>query len=328
MYLCPKLRILTFETMRKFLVRTLGFTLVFLMMLAALIGFFVWYAKHNHMYLDGYGQKERLLAETPSPRIIFQGGSNVAFGIDSKAVEDSIARNTINNGIIFTLGMSMMLSELSEYSREGDIIVIAPEYEFFYGYADGTGSALSMLTLLYPQVVKYFNTTQAFAVAKGLGGTIHYFNTLFLSKIMSPDSGGYTYSSRSLNAYGDEEAHWTCPTEGIIFPEDSLPDSFDEEYFEKFCHALDDFEARGIDVIIIPPSIYSKLYDTNKDKMSYVEERLREAGHPFAYEQSKSVYERSDMFDSPYHLAKSGIDKRMALVINALRRHIEAKSCS
>lgn len=312
--------------MRRFLVRTFGFALTLLMITAAVSGLLVWFVKNNHMYLDGYGQKERLLAETPSPRIIFQGGSNVAFGIDSKAVADSVARNTINNGIIFTLGISMMMSELSEYSREGDIIVIAPEYELFYGYADGLRGAISMLTLLYPRVIKYFNTTQTFTVAKGLSGSVRYCCELFIGKIMNPESNDYTYSSMGYNAYGDEEAHWNYYPEEKIILESGLPDTFDEEYFEEFCRTLDDFEARGIDVILIPPSIYSEFYDSCKDKMTYVEDRLLKAGHPFAYPQILSVYEKSDMFDSPYHLAKSGIDKRMVLVIDALRHHIDAKN--
>ena len=34
-------------------------------------------------YLQAYNKKCQLLEDTPSPRIIFVGGSNLAFGFDS-----------------------------------------------------------------------------------------------------------------------------------------------------------------------------------------------------------------------------------------------------
>lgn len=57
--------------------------------------------------------------------------------------------------------------------------------------------------------------------------------------------------------------------------------------------------------------------------MNYVAERLQNAGHPFEFGQEQSIYERDDMFDSPYHLNKSGIDKRMELIIGLLRNKFQ-----
>ncbi|MDE6654052.1 MAG: hypothetical protein K2K37_06665, partial [Muribaculaceae bacterium] len=204
----------------------------------------------------------------------------------------------------------------------------SPEYEHFYGYACGEKETLSMLVLLHPKSTKFLNTEQAFVAVKGLPDAFKIMNSLFLNKLTGSVSDLYSYSALHFNKYGDEERHWTYPQDKVEFIDNHIDDEFDEEYFEEFCNELDKLEARGIDVILIPPAIYSKLYDEGAERISYVEERLRQAGHPFAYKQKLSVYEREDMFDSSYHLAKSGIDKRMGLIIDVLRRHLsEAELC-
>ena len=49
-------------------------------------------------YLQAYNKKCQLLEDTPSPRIIFVGGSNLAFGLDSQRIKDSLNINVINYG--------------------------------------------------------------------------------------------------------------------------------------------------------------------------------------------------------------------------------------
>lgn len=308
--------------MKRFLLRILGFAGVVFLMLVVFVIYYVWLIKENHIYIDEYGHKESLLAETPSPRVIFLGGSNLAFGIDSKVVEDSVGLRPVNLGLQLGLGMRMMLSEAAEYCREGDILVISPEYEHFYGCAYGAHETLSLLTLLYPKITKYLNKNQAYVVLKGLPSAFLIMNSLFIQKLTGTKSDYYTYSSSYFNEYGDEERHWTWPQDKVEFTELHISDEFDEEYFEDFCNELDKFEARGIDVLIVPPSIDSKFYCEGVEQICCVEKRLREAGYPMAYEPRLSVYEREDMLDSSYHLAKSGIDKRMVLIIDALRNHL------
>lgn len=308
--------------MNRFLLRVLSFTAFLFIALVGVVIYLVWLCKDNHIYIDAYGQKEQLLAETTSPRIIFQGGSNVAFGIDSKAVEDSVGLRTVNLGLNMGLGLRMMLSEVAEYCRKGDILVLSPEYEHFYGDAYGSSETLSSLTLLYPKIAKYFNYNQAFVAAKGLPEAFIIMNNIFKGYITGAEDKAYPYSALNFNAYGDEERHWSHPKDRVVFYELDIPDEFDEEYFEEFCSELDELEARGIGVIMIPPSMYSKIYDKEEEKIRYVEERLKQAGYPFAYDQELSVYEREDMFDSSYHLTKPGIDKRMRLIIDVLRSHM------
>lgn len=47
-------------------------------------------------YLLAYNKKCELLEKTESPRIIFVGGSNLCFGLDSKRIADSLHVNVVN----------------------------------------------------------------------------------------------------------------------------------------------------------------------------------------------------------------------------------------
>ena len=83
-------------------------------------------------YLFAGKQKDFLLATVESPRIIFIGGSNLAFGTNSQMIKDSLGLNPVNTGLHASLGLKYMLDNTYRYIKKGDIVVVAPEYEHFY----------------------------------------------------------------------------------------------------------------------------------------------------------------------------------------------------
>jgi hypothetical protein len=76
--------------------------------------------------------KSALLRDTPSPRIIVVGGSNIAFGIDSELMEKEFGIPVINDGLHVALGI-VPLNEVKKNLREGDIVIISLEY---YNFTD------------------------------------------------------------------------------------------------------------------------------------------------------------------------------------------------
>lgn len=81
-------------------------------------------------YFAGSLLHTKLLKNTPSPRIILAGGSNVSFGIDAELMQRRLGIPVINDGLHAGLGMAP-LRELEEYIREGDVIIISLEYNLF-----------------------------------------------------------------------------------------------------------------------------------------------------------------------------------------------------
>src|SRR2546423_1051105 len=73
--------------------------------------------------------KENLIRNTPQPRVIFVGGSNLAFGLNSLLIQRRLGRSVVNMGLSAGLGMRFMLAEVRPHLRPGDLVVVVPEYE-------------------------------------------------------------------------------------------------------------------------------------------------------------------------------------------------------
>lgn len=91
--------------------------------------------------------KNLLLQNTPSPRIIFVGGSNLSFGLNSQMIKDSLQINPINTAIEASIGIQFMIDNTLEYVQDGDIVVLVPEY-FIYYRSLNLGSKELMRTIL------------------------------------------------------------------------------------------------------------------------------------------------------------------------------------
>lgn len=73
------------------------------------------------------------LKTSDSPKIIIIGGSNVDHGINSDILHTKYQMPVINCGINAGLGLKFILESIKPYIKRGDIVVLSPEYEHFYG---------------------------------------------------------------------------------------------------------------------------------------------------------------------------------------------------
>ena len=78
--------------------------------------------------------KERLLRDAPSPRVVLVGGSAMAFGVDSEALAEDLGGDyrVVNMGLHAGLGLDFLLNETLDGLREGDVVVISPEYDIVW----------------------------------------------------------------------------------------------------------------------------------------------------------------------------------------------------
>ena len=113
--------------MKKFFLK-LG---VFVAIQMAILVFVVNYGSvdaNTNEYMYCLKDKYDLLRETPSPRIIFVGGSNLAFGLKSAQLQAETGLNPVNLGVHGRLGVYSMIRLVKEQIRDGDIVVLSPEY--------------------------------------------------------------------------------------------------------------------------------------------------------------------------------------------------------
>lgn len=67
------------------------------------------------------------------PKIIFAGGSNVHFGINTEMVSKALGKPAINFGVMGLLGLDYILYRTKEIAKSGDSIVLPLEY-FLYDF--------------------------------------------------------------------------------------------------------------------------------------------------------------------------------------------------
>lgn len=111
----------------------------FVLKLAAFIGLQIlvlatfWSGWRNEQhYLRGVKLKESLVHQIPGPRVLFVGGSNVAFGIRSEFLEHEFQRPVINLGLHAGFGKDFILNQAASAVKQGDIVVLMLEYEHYH----------------------------------------------------------------------------------------------------------------------------------------------------------------------------------------------------
>jgi hypothetical protein len=154
--------------------------------------------------------KDSLLANVDSPRLIFLGGSNISFGLNSQIIKDSFNVNPINTGISASLGLKFMLDNTVQYIKKGDIIIAPLEYSHYtnnYNYC--YEALLRMIFDVNRKYLRLLNLGQMFNLLQCVPSySISKFkpNSYFDHDISTIDTT--PYGRNSFNRYGDECAHW------------------------------------------------------------------------------------------------------------------------
>ena len=221
--------------------------------------------------------KERLLKEAPSPRLVLVGGSGLAFGIDSPTLEQALGGrySVVNMGLHAGLGLDFMLNEALDGLREGDVVVLSPEYDIVWRdepnhldiaevlrFAPSAGRyverrhwwpTLRSAVLVQPPVMVHDIAVNALRnVAPGLG------------------SGGVYYRS-AFNSYGDNrsgsqlESTYEPKAEELVAHVDEVDYASNLRAIEAFAAAARD---RGAQVYYMPPPIPDDRYALVPQSMS------------------------------------------------------------
>ncbi|HEX6033875.1 MAG TPA: hypothetical protein VFY83_05540 [Anaerolineales bacterium] len=286
----------------------------------------------NH-YFAGSQLQLDLLKNTPSPRIILVGGSNVSFGIDAELMQRTLGVPVINDGLHAGLGIAP-LRELEEYLRPGDIVIISLEYNMFsYKHImEGDRAFLSDWIEYSPSRVRYLSDPWREMPA--------IYATMLQRKVNREVNrylyGGSLDETRSVflgtkyNASGDFIGHLeeesTRPRKVPSVP--YLAPTFQNDIFIF----LDQFDQmareKGVEVYFEPPAsrrtncettgakIMAQFFDTFKARLSIpVLTPLDEVCMPDKY-----------FFDTPYHLNAQGRQLRtQRLIENWLQITASAK---
>lgn len=278
--------------------------------------------RDNNSYYSAYLDKIKLLETVDTPRIIFVGGSNVAFGIDSQQLQDSLGRNVINFGLHAGIGIKYPVEDCLQYVRAGDTIILEFETPNFYG--SSCGSLDVFPSFIY--TVGWRNLDKL--------GIDYYKHILGLPKVSMSNLirftkfalGGsintecqslkFEYTRRGFNEFGDEVSHFNYPNKFV----NSLPKrtrNIDCDFIGWLKRIIDQYEKSGVKVIILPPictlSYFELEYDSN------IKSSLESIQHPYMVPPLVMTVDDSCMFNSPHHINKDGVYQSTCKLIEILK---------
>lgn len=169
-------------------------------------------------YLGAINDKYARLAAIPSPKLIFVGSSELAFGLDSARVEEALGMPVANMGLHAGIGIRTTLESIRSYIGPGDIVLVSAALDpipdsFFYGYDDATGEHLWLLKMR-PSLIYSLNTPQQWQLLvkeypnflKIMKGNL--FGSRFRSIYLpTPQDAAVVYRRAAFNQYGDLVGH-------------------------------------------------------------------------------------------------------------------------
>ena len=275
-------------------------------------------------YLAAAIDKYRLLIQTPSPKIIFVGGSNLAFSLDSERVQNTLGQPVVNMGLHALLGLRYMLEEVKENLNKGDLVVIVPEHAQFYFQLDGgMNYAVPLDTLtLFPHSIKYFTSLKqylrlALSMPSFIRGRKE--NLWKDEHDLNPN-----YRRSSFNKFGDAVAHLSEPPSPVLaghLTDRSLQKyNFDSEAIPVL-NKFDTYaKQRGAKAVIIFPLTAEPWFKNNEEHFRDMSAHLKkEVQIPILRSPEEALAPTNYFFDSVYHANGKGREYNTASIISALR---------
>ena len=313
--------------MKKFILNIL---IISSLLLFFIVGSVLMIPKDNNDYLCEYEIKLDKMKNTKSPRYIFLGGSNLAFGLDSKRIQDSLNVNVVNMGLHAGLGIRFPMTSIKPFVRKGDVIVLSIEYEnFFNGQSEGGAENLSKL-MISSDWSGFCNldNIQKINVLKDLPAQ-SLLNIKRLHKYIvgvpfdTPAAKEkYNYLKSGFNKYGDEVSHWSLPSDvpKLVINRLNRDWKYDGDFENFFVDMIQSYKDSGAHVVMLPPVVAKSSYEGIEKYVDYLKLRLKRRGILYTSKPKSIVLQDNMFYNTNYHCNKIGVDKNTNNIISIFRK--------
>jgi hypothetical protein len=283
-------------------------------------------------YLAAVLEKDRLIRNTPSPKIILVGGSNLAFGIDSRAIQDSLGMSVVNMGLYAKLGLKYMLAQVRPYISRGDVVVVVPEYDQFYGDFSNGDNTLNTALLYAPNdrigdFIRSYSIVDVVLRPRVENARRSFLHALAASvgkeqQFFPPDTNP-VYNRRSFNEYGDVVSH--IGKKGMnpdsIFVSHLPPlDDFNAETIDDMNEIADKARKVGAHAYFMFPSYIDRSYSINAGAIDSLRRKIEpKLRMPIVATAADFAYPKNLFCDTRYQLNEEGRRLRTERMVAILR---------
>ena len=206
--------------MLRVLARLLGLVLA----VAALMGFILFVLPDGNDYAKATLDKHHRLDSLPSPKLVFVGGSNLAYGLDSERVERAFGMPVVNMGMNAYFGLRFLLDEVIPSLKARDVLVLSLEAEMFrvqdqFNAADGRNTDLLMMVKTRPASLAYVPWPLRRRILEAIPEAVQLKTVRILGDLLhggrAPKLLDKIESRAGFNAHGDLISHigveWSQP---------------------------------------------------------------------------------------------------------------------
>jgi hypothetical protein len=301
--------------MKLFLKKLLIFSLLFLTI--GIAGFFAPptpYALRSFLFAQI--DKDSLLVNTPAPRLVLIGGSTLSMGINSQLFKDSLKLNPVNTAILSGVGLEYMLNHSRQFIKAGDIVIVVPDYDQFYGNKMyGQDGLLRTVLDVSRKDYSVLSFNQWLNIMPYLPEYVYSkFNVLEYKSTKKNDMPA-VYERRSFNKFGDHTANWGQEPKTIDALSEIISD-FNYQAINELRNFKDEMQQKGATVYVGFQAMQIRSFKKNIDKINHVHQELHRYGFKLLGTPEKYELADSFLYDSPDHLTKKGADFRTKLLIN------------
>lgn len=313
--------------MKQFIFRLLKFISIQSLVLFIVLVFYVMNhdktAKTN--YLAATLDKHDLLAKQQPPRVIFLGGSNVAFGLDSSLIGRRLNRNPVNMGLHAALGLEYMLNEVDASLVEGDIVVISFEYEQFSSPLPDIPERLFTVIDSRPQNAQFVPWYYApIMLDKGqlyLGGVIR----TAINSVLGTYEIDRIYRRSNLNEIGDATVNNTESGRDLTQIKGKL--TVNDDSVQTAITILNAFNQsatqKGAKIYYSYPSLLDSVFRDNAAAIGRIDAQLKQSlDFPLLDAPKDMAFSQEYFFDSEYHLNHKGTKVRSELISEQLSKRL------
>lgn len=259
--------------------------------------------------------KDSLLKNTPSPRIILVGGSSMSMSINSQRIKDSLGMNPINTGVHAAIGLVYMLDHTIDDVRKGDVVVVAPEYDQFYGnFAYGSQELMrtvldvrttALNTLRWQQFENMSEFIPSYAVSK------------FKPSEYKKADDNMVYLRDAFNPYGDCIKRWEGhPPNTLTFG--PIHEPYNPDIIAELKIFENKVKAKGATMILTFPAFQDQSFDNISEKIKEIEKAYHDNGFFVVGNALEYRFPNELNYDTPYHLTTKGIEIRTQMLIKDL----------
>ncbi len=269
-------------------------------------------------YLAAAADKQARLQDTASPKLVFLGGSNLSFGVDSPGLEERLGYPVVNMGLGMNMGLRFMLDSVQPHLHSGDVAIVSPEYQMFFGLYNGDDELFEVLDA-FPEGYRFIRSPAQIyrLVERSPTHLKRKFNRMMNALFGRKSSTDCLYCRSAFNEYGDLDLHLDKERSDIsqmpLLREQERGVPVDPQAIAGVNDFYRTAAAKGVRVFFMYPPVPEPMYQEDREQVEDLHARLsEELEAPILGPPASHTYPIEYFFDWVYHLTGEGRDIRTA----------------